>query len=159
MEPQKQSILHITLLSILGILIMVFIALVLFTLRWNIGTEVVLEENPAPVYEEIPDMELVADAKARGQFHFVPNSAVASTVLDVTDCKPNPDVLEVTLGEELVIQNNGDEEVTLQLNAKDYVVPAQGQVAITTDFGKGAMAYGYSCSLKTQMVGVIVVTE
>lgn len=160
-EPEETHTTETVLALVLGTVVALLIIALFFT--WNDGAvrNVRVETDPLPEATHIGSQtleDLTADAAARGQFHFVPSSAVASTILDVTDCEANPEVLEVSLGDELVIQNSGDEDVTLQINAEDFLIPAGDSLTTTTEFGKGAMAYGYTCSLKTHMAGVIVVT-
>src|SRR5690606_13304230 len=73
-------------------------------------------------------------------------------------CKVDPVIAEVTMGSDLVFQNDDDRPRTLQLAAdKSLVVPARGSKTFTVDFSTGSGMYGYLCDSQMVLVGMLVV--
>lgn len=160
--PPQASTTETVLVFVLGAIVAALVVLLLFTWNRTEPKDVMVEDQPTAEAIRIGDEtleDLTADAKARGQFHFVPDAAVASTTVAVAGCQPDPRVIEVALDGTVEFNNSGSEDVTITLNAQDYAIPAGEVYATSTNFGKGAASYGYSCSLTPGIVGVITVRE
>ena len=71
-------------------------------------------------------------------------ASVASGTLDMTNCKPNPEIIKVKTGDTLTIQNNGDKDITVLLTANiKWLVPAKKSTPAKIDTGGGV--YPLSC--------------
>lgn len=71
-------------------------------------------------------------------------ASVASTTLEMTNCKPNPEVIKVKTGDTLTIQNNGDKDITVLLTANiKWPVSAKKSIQAKIDTGGGV--YPLSC--------------
>lgn len=83
--------------------------------------------------------------------------AKTSDTLDVTDCRPNPQILRIKSDDALTIVNKGSADITLANGENVYSIKANTTNKIPDmKFTHGPGDYGYSCN-KTPIAGVFFV--
>ncbi|MCP6719997.1 MAG: hypothetical protein KJI72_01545 [Patescibacteria group bacterium] len=138
------------------IVILLIVAVVISYLVYSSGA-------PQPAEQESPIQQLTltteekkailnfpaADASEGEQqryFELAERLAQQSGVLDVTNCNLQPLVLNADLKSDIILKNTSDYDITLDIENESNTVPANQEVVIKVDFGKGGGLYGYGCN-------------
>lgn len=88
----------------------------------------------------------------------IQSKATKTTTINVTDCKPNPQITLLTLAKTFTITNSDEiPKIITVLDNRSYVVPAKGKVEMIADFEKGPGMFEYRCNNSPKPVGVLVV--
>lgn len=82
--------------------------------------------------------------------------AVASSVLDIESCSPNPPVIRIKYGSSLVVKNSDSISHRIFNPSMNLTVSAKSQSTLLINFLPGI--YGYSCD-SSGLVGIFLVTQ
>lgn len=85
--------------------------------------------------------------------------AVETSTVDVTDCKLKPEIASLSINTQITLTNSGQAAQRLFVTEDHiFTVPAEGELSVEADFGKGDGAYKVYCN-STTPAGVFVVVE
>jgi len=156
-----------------SIIVLAVIALVLGYVLWRqarpavapaLSTEILLEStSPGASNTQFdvlnpPSPDASPDEHARF-FEEVQRLAREADFVDISDCTPNPQVLQVKYGSTITFRNQDTAEHTITHNPQyQFVIPPGGTKEVAADFGRGPGLYGYGCESSSGAIGMILIT-
>jgi len=107
---------------------------------------------------DFPDQEST-ESERQQHFALAESLAVRTGTLNLSGCHPDPLVLQIEIGETLIVQNSDAYEHLLFIDPdRVFAVPGGGEIAVIADFGKGSGLYGYGCDPVPEPVGILLIT-
>lgn len=171
-----QRVKILLIMTIQSKLIILVLLLVTIILSYSIYTETVspgvgiLSPSPIDVTDDYPSRlsfeELaVINPPITGSFkeredhlELADKLARETASLDIVECFGEPIVFKTKLGQEITIRNLDNEDHIIAFNKNNvHILPANGRINITADFGFGSGIYGYNCDSSEKATGMVFV--
>lgn len=101
-----------------------------------------------------------SDEETRKFAEDVQANAKETGELNISQCKPNPQVLKVKLGSEFKIKNSDLSEHKIYIAGKEkFSASPNSTVTAKAAFDKGSGTYGYGCDSDNTLAGAFFVVE